>query len=168
MNKRPTHTRALRGSLLAVTSGALTVTAHGAGGGSLAEFTKVVPLVVLIAGAAASLADRRSVKLSVITALGLAQFAQHVLLSWAGHDHVATLTSQMAFAHVIAAVCTGFVLFHAENALFALVAAVSRMVPPPFTPMPAIRPLPVPITSRRAVNQVLLRRAHLLRGPPVS
>lgn len=168
MNSRPTHTRALRGSLLAVTSGALTVAAHGAGGGSLAEFTKVVPLVVLIAGAAASLADRRSGKLSVIAALGVAQFAQHLLLSWSGHDHLSTLTVQMAFAHVIAAVLCGFVLFYAENALFALVAAVSRMVPPPFTPMPATRPLPVPITSRRAVRLVLLRRGHLLRGPPVS
>lgn len=168
MNKRPTHTRALRGAALAVTSGALTVAAHGAGGGSLSEFIEVVPLVVLIAGAAASLADRRNGKLSVLAALGVSQFAQHLLLTWVDHVHTSTLTAQMVAAHVVAAILTGILLFHAENAVFSLVAAVTRLVPRPFTPMPATAPLPVPVAAPVALPLVLRTKAHGRRGPPAS
>lgn len=168
MNKRPTHTRALRGAALAVTSGALTVTAHGVAGGDVAEFVPVLPLVVLIAGAAASLADRRSGRISVISALGVSQLTQHLVLSWMDHGHTSLLTPQMMTAHVVAAIGTGILLFHAESALFALVAAVTRLVPRPFAPLPATAPLPVPVVAPVVLSPVQLTAALHVRGPPVS
>ena len=169
MNDRPKPTRALRGALLAVTSGALTIAAHGLGGGSLSEFVEVVPLVVLIAGAAASLADRRSGRLSVIAALGVSQLAQHLLLTWVDHAHEPTLTLGMVGAHAIAAGLIGILLFHAETALFALVAAVSRLVLKPLVPLPAVAPLRTPVPAVLVPSHsVLLRRVHGRRGPPVS
>ncbi|GLZ32641.1 hypothetical protein Lesp02_48290 [Lentzea sp. NBRC 105346] len=153
--------------MLAVTSGAITIAAHGLGGGDLSEFIQVVPLVVLIAGAAASLADRRSGKLSVIAALGVSQFAQHLLLSWADHAHGASISGQMFGAHVVAAILIGILLFHAESALFALVAAVYRLLPSPVTPLPSVAPLRVSVPAVLVpTHSMLVRRVHGRRGPP--
>ena len=99
------------------------------------------PLVVLIAFAAASLADKRTGKLSVIAGLGTAQLAQHLLLTWVNHEHTNTLTGQMFVAHLVAATLTGLLLFHAENALFRLFAAVSRLIPLRLTPQPVTTPV---------------------------
>ncbi|MFD5824014.1 hypothetical protein [Lentzea sp. NPDC060358] len=170
MSTRTSGMRTLRGTALALTSAALTITAHGLGGGELSEFVHAVPLVALIAFAAASLADRRSGKLSVVAGLGTAQLAQHLLLTWVGHDHTTTLTWPMFAAHLVAATLTGLLLFHAETALFRLVAAVTRLIPRRLTPLPATRPL------RTFTSTPYVRNAHFLditranrrRGPPCA
>lgn len=160
--------RTLRGAALAVTSATLTIAAHGLGGGELSEFIHALPLVVLIAFAAASLADRRTGRISVIAGLGTAQLAQHLLLTWVNHEHNNTLTAQMFVAHLVAATLTGLLLFHAENALFRLFAAVSRLIPRRLTPLPVTRPVRT-FTSTPHVKQAhetRLRRANGRRGPP--
>ena len=141
MSTRSSELRTLRGAALALTSAALTITAHGLGGGEIGEFIHALPLVVLIAFAAASLADKRTGKLSVIAGLGTAQLAQHLLLTWVNHEHTNTLTGQMFVAHLAAATLTGLLLFHAENALFKLFAAVSRLIPRRLTPQPVTTPV---------------------------
>ncbi|MFI6100625.1 hypothetical protein ACIA8G_34175 [Lentzea sp. NPDC051213] len=160
--------RTLRGAVLALTSAALTITAHGLGGGKLTEFIHALPLVVLIAFAAASLADKRTGKLSVIAGLGTAQLAQHVLLTWVNHEHTNTLTGQMFVAHLVAATFTGLLLFHAENALFRVFAAVTRLIPRRLTPLPVTKPArtftSTPFIQR--TQSVQLTRAHGRRGPP--
>ncbi len=158
----------MRGAALALTSATLTIAAHGLGGGELSEFIHALPLVVLIAFAAASLADKRTGKLSVIAGLGTAQLAQHLLLTWVNHEHTNTLTGQMFVAHLVAATLTGLLLFHAENALFRLFAAVTRLIPRRLTPLPAVAPVRT-FTSTPHVQRtyaVELSRAHGRRGPP--
>jgi len=160
--------RTLRGAALALTSATLTIAAHGLGGGELSEFIHALPLVVLIAFAAASLADKRTGKLSVIAGLGTAQLAQHLLLSWVNHEHTNTLTGKMLVAHLVAATLTGILLFHAENALFRLFAAVTRLIPRRLTPLPVTKPMRT-FTSTpylRNTHHSELTRANGLRGPP--
>ncbi|WP_329788373.1 hypothetical protein V1227_27880 [Lentzea sp. DG1S-22] len=160
--------RTLRGVALASTSAALTITAHGLGGGELTEFVHALPLVALIAFAAASLADRRTGKLSVIAGLGTAQLAQHLLLTWVTHEHNNTLTGQMFVAHLVAATLTGLLLFHAENALFRLFAAVTRLVPRRLTPLPVATPARTFTSTPYVQNAHYLDvvRANRRRGPP--
>ena len=168
MSTRSSELRTLRGAALALTSAALTITAHGLGGGEIGEFIHALPLVVLIAFAAASLADKRTGKLSVIAGLGTAQLAQHLLLTWVNHEHTNTLTGQMFVAHLVAATLTGLLLFHAENALFRLFAAVTRLIPRRLTPQPVTTPVRT-FTSTpyvRNAHHTDLRRANGLRGPP--
>lgn len=168
MSTRSSELRTLRGAALALTSAALTITAHGLGGGEISEFIHALPLVALIAFAAASLADKRTGKLSVIAGLGTAQLAQHLLLTWVNHEHTNTLTGQMFVAHLVAATLTGLLLFHAENALFRLFAAVTRLIPRRLTPLPVTTPVRT-FTSTpyvRNAHHTDLRRANGLRGPP--
>ncbi|NKE55780.1 hypothetical protein FXN61_02655 [Lentzea sp. PSKA42] len=168
MSTRSSELRTLRGAGLALTSATLTIAAHGLGGGELSEFIHALPLVVLIAFAASSLADKRTGKLSVITGLGTAQLAQHLLLTWVNHEHTNTLTGQMFLAHLVAATLTGLLLFHAENALFRLFSAITRLIPRRLTPLPVTKPVRT-FTSTPYVQNAHythLRRANGRRGPP--
>ena len=170
MSTRSSELRTLRGAALALTSAALTITAHGLGGGEISEFIHALPLVVLIAFAAASLADKRTGRLSVMAGLGTAQLAQHLLLTWVNHEHNNTLTWQMFVAHLVAATLTGLLLFHAENALFRLFAAVTRLIPRRLTPLPVSTP------GRTFTSTPYVQNAHYLdvsranrrRGPPCA
>lgn len=168
MSTRSSELRTLRGAALALTSATLTIAAHGLGGGELSEFIHALPLVVLIAFAAASLADKRTGKLSVIAGLGTAQLAQHLLLTWVNHEHTNTLTGQMFMAHLVAATLTGILLFHAENALFRLFAAVTRLIPRRLTPLPVTKPARTFTSTPYVQNTYFtdLRRANGRRGPP--
>ncbi|WP_063758337.1 hypothetical protein [Lentzea albidocapillata] len=168
MSTRTSELRTLRGAALALTSAALTITAHGLGGGEISEFIHALPLVALIAFAAASLADKRTGKLSIIAGLGTAQLAQHLLLTWVNHEHTNTLTGQMLVAHLVAATLTGILLFHAENALFRLVAAVTRLIPRRLTPLPVSTPVRTFTSTPYLQNahHLELSRANGRRGPP--
>lgn len=172
---KPAPTRVARGLLLAVTSASLSVAAHGAAGGSLAEFLPALPLVLLIAGAATALADRCRSPLAILVALGAAQVAQHEFLDLMHHHHAQTSgigfdPVQMTAAHALAALGTGLVLVKADAALIALVDAVSRLLPRTLTPGPvelaprvtARRPAPGPL-----LIELLLRSVNGRRGPPV-
>jgi len=161
---------------LAVTSGALSVAAHGAGGGSLTEFAPVLPLIVLTAFAGTAVATRRRNPLAVLGALAATQLAQHLLLSLV-HSHQPSPEqglgfdgTQMAGAHAVAALLTGVLLVKADAALFALAAAVSRLLPRRLAPAPIrLAPrVPVPrANDPAALIEVLLRRVNGRRGPPV-
>jgi hypothetical protein len=173
--RRPAPTRIARGVLLTVTSAALSVAAHGAAGGSLGEFAPALPLIVLIAGAATALADRRRRPLVILAALGSGQVAQHELLGLVPHHHAPSADlsfdpMQMTTAHVLAALCTGLLLIKADAALFALVSAVSRLLPRSLTPA-AVRLVPRLRARRPAAGRVLmallLRTVNGRRGPPV-
>ncbi|MDX8032148.1 hypothetical protein SK803_18160 [Lentzea sp. BCCO 10_0856] len=170
MSTRSSELRTLRGAALALTSSTLTIAAHGLGGGELSEFIHALPLVVLIAFAASSLADKRTGRLSVIAGLGTAQLAQHLLLTWVNHEHTNTLTGQMFVAHLVAATLTGLLLFHAENALFRLFAAVTRLIPRRLTPQPVSTPVRTFTSTPYMRNEhtILYTRAHGRRGPPRS
>lgn len=176
MTRRPTPTRVARGVLLAVTSSALGVAAHGAAGGGLTEFVPAIPLILPAAAAGTALAERHRSPLVIVGTLGAAQVAQHQLLSWVHHHHAAPSTGlgfdagQMTMAHALAALLTGLLLAKADDALLTLVTAVRRLLPRRLRPEPVrIAPrVPVgPTDEPAALIQVLLRRVNGRRGPPV-
>jgi hypothetical protein len=172
---KPASTRVVRGLLLAVTSASLSVAAHGAAGGSLSEFTPVLPLVLLIAGAATALADRHKGPLTILAALGVAQFAQHELLDLVHHHKAPAAglgfdTVQMTTAHVVAALATGLLLAKADSALVSLVDAVSRLLPRTSPPGPVLvgpRSTAIRAADGPQLIELLLRIVNGRRGPPV-
>ncbi|MCE6997022.1 hypothetical protein LZG04_19755 [Saccharothrix sp. S26] len=174
MTNRPAPTRLARAVLLAVTSAALSVTAHGAAGGSVTEFAPALPLTLLVAFAGTALAERGRRPWTVLATLGAAQVGQHVLLNL-GH-HVADGPglgfgpTAMTAAHVVAALLTGLLLARADAVLQALAGAVARLVPPPLTPVAPAGALwsITPSSAANALVDVLLRRVHGRRGPPGS
>ncbi|GGP38006.1 hypothetical protein [Saccharothrix coeruleofusca] len=177
MTTRPAPTRLARAVLLAVTSAALSVAAHGAAGGEVTDFAPALPLTLLIAFAGTVLAERGRSPWTLLATLGVAQVGQHVLLNLGGHDHTRAPgldidPAAMTAAHAVAALLTGLLLARADAVLTALARALagvlSRLLPVPGAlPRPASRvPAPVPSTAANALVDVLLRRVHGRRGPP--
>ncbi|WP_051771465.1 hypothetical protein [Saccharothrix sp. NRRL B-16314] len=174
MTTRPAPTRIARAVLLAVTSAALSVAAHGAAGGSVTEFAPALPLTVLVAFAAGSITERRRRPWTMPATLGVAQLGQHLLLDLGHHaadgPGLGFSPTTMTAAHVVAALLTGLLLARADTALDALVGAVSRLVPPPHAPLVPAGALWAPTAASPAntLVDVLLRRVNGRRGPPRS
>ncbi|XVS64530.1 hypothetical protein ACQPYE_00250 [Actinosynnema sp. CA-299493] len=174
MTDRPAPHRLARAVLLAVTSAALSVTAHGAAGGSVTEFAPALPLTLLVAFAGTAVADRGRRPWSILATLGAAQLGQHALLNL-GH-HVADgpglgfSPTAMTAAHVVAALLTGLLLARADAALHALTGLVTRLLPPPHSPAVPAGALwaPTPSSTADMLVDVVLRRVHGRRGPPRS
>ncbi|QFZ23938.1 hypothetical protein EKG83_00235 [Saccharothrix syringae] len=160
--------------MLAVTSAALSTTAHGAAGGHVTEFAPALPLTLLIAFAGTALAERGRRPWAVPATLGAAQLAQHALLDLGHHTAdgpgLGFSPAGMAGAHAVAALLTGLLLARADAVLHALATAAARLLPVPPSPLPAVDVPRAPIPARVAnrLVPVLLRRVHGRRGPPSS
>ncbi|WP_306744173.1 hypothetical protein [Saccharothrix yanglingensis] len=172
MTRRPAPTRFARAALLAVTSAALTVTAHGAAGGRVTEFAPALPLTLLVAFAGTALAERGRRPWTVLATLGVAQVGQHLLLGL-GHrtadgPGLGVDQTTMTAAHAVAALLTGLLLARADAALDALVAVARRLVPrfPGTLPPVGTAPVAVPAPTPHRLVGVLLRRVNGRRGPP--
>ncbi|WP_367133780.1 hypothetical protein [Saccharothrix sp. HUAS TT1] len=172
MTSRPAPTRLARAALLAVTSAALSVAAHGAAGGSITEFAPALPLTLLVAFAGTAVAERGRRPWTTLATLGVAQVGQHALLNLGHHTAdgpgLGFDPTAMTAAHVVAALLTGLLLARADAALHALVGVVTRLAPPPLTPVTPVGALWVltPAPSADTPVDVLLRRVHGRRGPP--
>ncbi|MDX8143167.1 hypothetical protein SK854_13650 [Lentzea sp. BCCO 10_0061] len=170
----PSTLRMLRGGLLATCAAALTVTAHGVGGGDFPDGAMTVFATAIIALAATALADRKHSPATVVLALGVAQLFMHLLLNTGGSHHgssTASDSARMALAHVVAGVLLGALLAKADACLLAFITAVRRSLPRIFPP-PAI---PRSIPSRPAVTDfvdmlhgVVVLTDASRRGPPLS
>ncbi|GAA3860568.1 hypothetical protein GCM10022243_28330 [Saccharothrix violaceirubra] len=156
--------------MLAVTSLGLTVAAHGLAGGEVVDAVPALPLTLLIAFGGTALSERLGPR-SLLGALGLAQFAQHTLLSLGYHQPMTAVVDPVAMtaAHAVAAVLTGLLLTRADAALSALASAFPRLVPVLPTHPPVVGRLFVPVRSPAPdpLVGVLLRRVHGRRGPPL-
>lgn len=174
MTTRPAPTRLARAVLLAVTSAALSVTAHGAAGGSVTEFAPALPLTLLVAFAGTALAERGRRPWTILATLGAAQVGQHALLNLGHHaadgPGLGFSPTAMTAAHVVAALLTGLLLARADAALHAVAGAVARLLPPPLTPVASAGALwsPTPSAAPSALVGVVMRRVHGRRGPPRS
>jgi hypothetical protein len=156
-----------------VTSAALSVTAHGAAGGSITEFAPALPLTLLVAFVGTTVAERWRRPWTTLATLGVAQLGQHALLSLGHHaadgPGLGFSPTTMTAAHVLAALLTGLLLARADATLDALVGAMSRLVPQPLTPLVPAGALwsPTPAPAADTLVAVLLRRVHGRRGPPL-
>lgn len=170
-----------RGWLLATSSAALAVTAHGTAGGELSDFALSALLTAVLAWGGTALA-RRGGLFTVVAALGVTQLAQHLLLTEiAGGTHAGHTLSpppvdgRLMFAtHAIATLLTAVLVLRADHALATTRAAVAWLV----GRLQALCPAPPEGTAGRTVRtsvparpglvlEVLLREVSPRRGPPV-
>lgn len=176
MTGQPTPTRGalrvLRGAVLAVTSAALAVVAHTAGGGTAPDAGLTALLTVGVAAVGVALASKRRSTRAILAVLAAAQLATHVILSLGAMDmpsHVNGLI--MLAAHALAVLVSAVLLGHADDALFLAAAVLSLLLPVLLTLGPApeaparIRPRMRP---RDRQVTVLLCRSHARRGPPAT
>ena len=172
MDDRGDAPRLLRGLVTAGLSTLLIAVGHVLGGGAVPDLAVLVVLFPLLTGAVVGLADRCRSTAATLATLAGGQYALHVLLGLlhphgaAAGPHPATMVALHAAATVVVAV----LLHHADHALAAVGAALSRVLPRrPFIP-PADAPLP-PLF--RTDGELLPRRLALAavptrRGPPVG
>jgi hypothetical protein len=169
----------MRGWTLAVCSAALAIAAHGMAGGGAPDTALAVLLTMLVAWGGTSVANQFQGTLAVLTALGMAQSAMHLILNYvvpsdAGHvGHVAAPVDPavMFTTHAVATVITGMLITRADAAV-GLISSAMRLLldlirPPRFPAVPvAIYALPSSTLPADHIRQVMLRRVIARRGPP--
>lgn len=176
MNGRRARPQHAGGVLLALSSAALAIAAHGIAGGAASDSLFTVLLATLLAWGGMSL-TRRGGTPALVGVLGVTQLCQHLLLTELanGHGHQQAMFDgwTMFGAHAVATVLTAVLLTRAGTAL-ALVAGAfawlwSRLVTLVAGPVP--RPAGQPGSPRPArpgaLLEVLFREVHGRRGPPV-
>ncbi len=157
--------------MLAVSSSALSVSAHVLAGGRIDDGVLTALLLVGVAAAGTALAGRRRGLGGILLVLGLTQVVQHVLFGVADHGHTAPALVDpvlMTTGHALAALGTAVLLVNAESALFALFSALGighwrRPAPLPATSPPR---LPAPVGPAPVLRDLLLARLRTRRGPP--
>lgn len=162
--------------LLAVSSAALAIAAHGLAGGTVADSGFTILLATLLAWGGTSLA-RRGGTPALVAVLGVTQLSQHVLLTEIATDHgagPAVFDGWTMFAtHAVATVLTAVLLTRAGTALTAIASAIAWLVgrlralgagPVPLRPVAVGTSLPA---RPGPLLEVLLRQVCARRGPPV-
>jgi hypothetical protein len=166
-----------RGLLLAATSAALAVAAHGVAGGAVSDSAFTVLLATLLAWGGTSVA-RRGGTAGLVGVLGVTQLCQHLLLSELASGHEDTRAAfdgwTMFAAHAVATVLTAVLLTRAGTAIGGIASAVAlllgRLTALVAGPVRAAAPAAgSPFPARPGlVLEVLLRHVCARRGPPLS
>ncbi len=165
----------VRGPLLAFSSAALAIAAHGLGGGTLSESGFTVLLATLLAWGGMSVARSGSTA-ALVAVLGVTQLSQHLLLTWVARAHEPTATFDgwtMFAAHAVATLLTALLLTRAGAALGAVTSALAWLV----GRLTALAAGPVHVRAPSAGSalparpgqllEVLFRQVHARRGPPL-
>lgn len=167
----------VRGLLLAASSAALAVAAHGLGGGAVADSGFTVLLATLLAWGGTTLADRGGTP-ALVAVLGVTQTCQHLLLTEIATKHARepaifdgwTMFGTHAAATVLTAVLltrAGVALTTIATALAWLLSRLYALVAGPVAARPAAVGTPLPARPG-ALLEVLLRQVHARRGPPLA
>lgn len=160
--------------MAAVASTLLAAVGHAAAGGSYPPIGTLLVFGVLLAAVLIGLADKRRCTFSILAVLAGSQLTLHLLFELIGAHQDATPSDSidplaMIGAHA-ATLVGGWLLGCAEQTVFAFAEALARVVPRRLTPLLVWRPLPTfPVVNRVSDPEldVLRRRVHLRRGPPV-
>jgi hypothetical protein len=167
----------VRGLLLAASSAALAVAAHGLGGGAVADSGFTVLLATLLAWGGTTLARRGGTPV-LVAVLGVTQACQHLLLTEIASGHLrgpAAFDGWTMFGtHAAATVLTAVLLTRAGAALTTIGAALAwllgrlyALVAGPVPPRPVTAGTPLPARPG-ALLEVLLRQVCARRGPPLA
>jgi hypothetical protein len=173
---------ALSGALLALSSTALAIAAHGWAGGGSPDIALVLPVAAVIAWGGTALAGRLRRVPVLVAVLGLLQGGLHLLLSQSAvaHAHHGSTAPAvngwlMLAGHALATVLTAALLARAAGLLAAVSSAIDWLR------AQLLVPQPIRVTeSRRRVGEgvsalpvrpgplleVQLRRVRARRGPP--
>lgn len=176
MTGRRARTHHAGGVLLALSSAALAIAAHGVAGGAPSDSLFTVLLATLLAWGGMSL-TRRGGTPALVGVLGVTQLCQHLLLTEIanGHGHQQAVFDgwTMFTAHAVATVLTAVLLTRAGTALAVVAGAFAWL----WSRLTALVAGPIPRTAGQAGSpsparpgallEVLFRAVHGRRGPPV-
>ncbi|WP_086864437.1 hypothetical protein [Amycolatopsis lexingtonensis] len=161
--------------MLAVSTAALSVTAHRLADGGLPDPAMTLLLTGLFGWTATALARKARGPVATITLLGAAQLVMHLLLTTlAGHDDMYAMPGRggagMLAAHTVATLLTALLLAHADATLLTVLAVLRAILPRLLTPLPVPAAAPALVPARVGGPDHLvgvdLRRIHGRRGPP--
>lgn len=133
MESGPDAAAQLRGTVVGALSGALSIAAHGLGGGSAFPGDEAIVLLVaasaVVGAAVASLRSRRGPLVLLALMLAAGQGIGHFTLTLASeHAHGLQLTPQMLGAHAAATIVGAVLIRAAERSLLSLLGSVLRVV----------------------------------------
>ncbi|WP_433605959.1 hypothetical protein [Prescottella agglutinans] len=174
MNSRADAVAQLRGMFVGSLSGAISVAAHGLGGGNAAPSEEAIVLLVaaaaVVGAAVASLRSRCNPLLLLVAVLAAGQGIGHVTLTLASdHAHGLNLPPQMIAAHAAATAVGAALVRAAEIALLGVIASVVHVVVVVLStpPVPDVRRW-TPTVVRRVdpTASRVARAAGGTRGPP--
>lgn len=162
--------------LLAISSAALAVAAHGLGGGTVADSGFTILLATLLAWGGMSLA-RQGGTPALVAVLGVTQLCQHVLLTdiASGHGNGTAVFDgwTMFTTHAVATLLTAVLLTRAGVAITAITAAFAwllgrlhALVAGPVQRRPVAVGTSLPARPG-SLLEVLFRQVCARRGPPV-
>ncbi|MEU3272117.1 hypothetical protein ABZ639_14830 [Saccharomonospora sp. NPDC006951] len=158
-----------RGCLLAGSSAGLAITAHSAADGTVPHLPTAILLTALIGWVSTATADRTKGLPGILLVLGTGQLLMHLSLGGASGHFVGGFG--MTAGHALATVATALLLSHAESLLLIAVAALRKLSPVVWLPVPVGTPVTLPGLGRTGVRgqfiAVMLRRVCRRRGPPL-
>ncbi len=162
--------------MLAFSSAALAIAAHGLAGGTLSESGFTVLLATLLAWGGASVA-RRAGAVALVGVLGVTQLSQHLLLTEIASGHRPGMAAfdgwTMFTTHAVATLLTALLLTRAGTAFGTIATAfrwlVGRVVALVTGPIrvPVRVTGPAPVARPGQLLEVLFRQVHGRRGPPL-
>lgn len=162
-------TAALRGAAAGLLTAALTLAAHGVGGGAVLAGAATVQLLVVAAvvgGLAASVSGADDLRVMVCL-LGAGQLVGHVVLAAGGHAHAAPPAAAMVCAHAVAVVVGGL-LINTGARLCRVLSRVLRLVGRP-NPLPAsVSRLSATAADQPMRSTLLIACSMSYRGPPAG
>lgn len=146
---------------------ALTLAAHGVGGGAVLAGAPTVQLLVVaavIGGLAASMSHADDLAVMVCL-LGAGQLFGHVVLAADGHAHAAPPTDAMLTAHAVAVVIGGL-LITAGARLCRILSRVLRLVGRPNPSLAFVSRVRAATADQPMRSALLIACSMSYRGPP--
>ncbi|WP_128643889.1 hypothetical protein [Rhodococcus opacus] len=133
MNSRSDVVARMRGALVGSVSGAVSIAAHGIGGGGMPPSESAVVLLIAVCAAVGAMVSAIRVSSHrtafVVAVLAAGQVAGHASLAVATHQsHGLQLSASMIAAHVVATIVAAGLIRSAERACLIALAALSRIV----------------------------------------
>ncbi|NLU83590.1 hypothetical protein [Rhodococcus sp. HNM0569] len=160
----------VRGASVGALSGAVTVAAHGAGGGAVPSDGPLALLVAVCAGAGMVAGSSRSTLRALMLVLAVAQLVGHAVLTFADtHQHGSGIDGRMIAAHTVAVAVGAWVIRGAERGLRVAASAVRRIVPTVWILVADDEavPAPEPVRRVRFSTRLLDLSGRGTRGPPL-
>lgn len=158
--------------MLACSSAALAMVAHGTAGGTVPDASIAIVLTVLVAWAGSSIAWTRCGMPAMLAVLGASQLGMHGLMAAMAHEPLSTGDPVLMIStHAIATAATATMLLRADATLRLLETAVTYLrgllrvahLAGVAQPVPA---RPAPVDHGNVLLTIDLRRTHGRRGPP--
>jgi hypothetical protein len=162
--------------MLAVTSGALTITAHALADGGLPDLPLTFLLTALLGWTATALAGKARGPVATIAVLGGGQLVMHLVLTTLmveDHGGPAPMTGgfTMMAAHSVATLVIALLLAKADSLLLAALSCLRALMPLLTLTLPVPSAASAPVLALPAgpghLVGVDLRQIRGRRGPPV-